>query len=120
MPLDTSPTILVAPNFVTLHIIVREFKGGQRLKSVLVENAKTGAFEELYAAAAFTTIGLEPANTAFESSVDVDRRGFFQTNRGMQTSLAGVFAAGHAMSSGVKGAEDAAGNAYRAAILVLK
>ena len=103
-----------------LNCIVREFKGGQRLRSVLVEDAKTGAFVELYAAAAFTTIGLEPATTAFQSSVDVDQHGFIKTNRGMQTSLAGVFAAGHARSSRVKGAEDAAEDGYKAAMLVLK
>ncbi len=103
-----------------LNCIVREFKGGQRLRSVLVEDAKTGAFVELYAAAAFTTIGLEPATTAFQSSVDVDQHGFIKTNRGMQTSLAGVFAAGHARSSRVKSAEDAAEDGYKAAMLVLK
>jgi thioredoxin reductase (NADPH) len=100
--------------------IVREFKGDQRLTSVLVEDVRTGAFEELYAAAAFTTIGLEPATAAFQSSVDVDQRGFIKTGRGMQTSLAGVFAAGHARTSRVKRAEDAANDGYKAAMLVVK
>ena len=103
-----------------LNCIVREFKGNQRLSSVLVEDATTGAFEELYAAAAFITTGLEPDTTAFKSSVDVDQRGFIKTNRGMQTKLAGVFAAGHARSRSVHDAEDAAGEGYRAATLVIK
>ena len=100
--------------------IVREFKGEQKLSSVLVEDARTGALEELYAAAAFKSIGLEPATTAFQSSVDVDQRGFIKTGRDLQTRFAGVFAAGHARTNRVKCAEDAAGDGYKAAMSVLK
>ena len=103
-----------------LNCIVREFKGSQSLRSVLIEDARTGAFEELYAAAVFTAIGLEPATAGFQTSVDVNQRGFIKTNRGMQTKLAGVFAAGHARSNRVQSAEDAAGDGYKTAMLVLK
>ena len=68
----------------------------------------------------FTAIGLEPATAGFQTSVDVDQRGFIKTNRGMQTKLAGVFAAGHARSNRVQSAEDAAGDGYKTAMLVLK
>ena len=100
--------------------IVREFKGSRALSSVLVEEAKTGDIEELYAAAAFITIGLEPATNAFHNSVDLDQSGFIKTNRGMQTKLPGVFAAGHARSRRVQGSEDAANEGYKAAMSVRK
>ena len=100
--------------------IVREFKGSRALSSVLVEDPKTGDFEELYAAAAFITIGLEPATSAFHNSVDVDDGGFIKTNRSMQTNLPGVFAAGHARSRRVQGSEDAASEGYKAAVSVGK
>jgi thioredoxin reductase len=103
-----------------INCIVREFKGSHRLTSVLVEDSKTGAFEELDASAAFMTIGLEPATAAFQNSVDVDQRGFIKTSSSLQTSLAGVFAAGHALTSQIDCAEDAASDGYKAAMLVVK
>ena len=99
---------------------VREFKGSRLLRSVLVEDVKSGDFEELYAAAAFIAIGLEPATSAFQASVDVDQSGFIKTNRSMQTKLPGVFAAGHARSPNVESSEDAASEGYKAAMLVRK
>jgi thioredoxin reductase (NADPH) len=99
---------------------VRGFKGGRTLRAVLVQDAKTGEIEELPAAGAFITIGREPATTAFQTSVDVDQDGFIKTNRGMQTNLPGVFAAGHARSRHVRGPEEAAGEGYKAAMQVLR
>ena len=90
------------------------------LSSVLIGDAISGDIEELNSAAAFITIGLEPATSAFADSVGVDQSGFIKTNRGMQTQLAGVFAAGHARSRAVKGSEDAASDGYKAARLVHK
>jgi len=95
--------------------MVREFKGSRVLTSVLVEDTKTGDIEELNSAAAFVMIGLEPATGAFQASVDLDQSGFIKTNRGMQTRLPGVFAAGHACSRRVQSPEDAAREGYKAA-----
>ena len=109
------------PNItIKFNLIVREFKGNRMLSSVLVEDAKTGDIEELKSAAVFVMIGLEPATLAFQASVDVDQSGYIKTNRGMQTQLPGVFAAGHARSRAVKGSEDAAREGYKAARLVHK
>ena len=105
---------------VKFDCIVREFKGREKLDSVLVEDAKTGAFEELYAAAAFLNIGLEPATDAFRTLVDLDQNGFIKTNRMMQTNRAGVFAAGHACSNRVQGPDDAAAEGYKAATWALR
>ena len=99
---------------------VQEFKGDGMLRSVLVEDAKTGKIEELDAAAAFIAIGFEPATGAFQASVDVDQSGFIKTNSSMQTELPGVFAAGHARSRRVRGPEDAASEGYKAATFVRK
>lgn len=103
-----------------LNCSVQEFKGGQTLGSVLIEDAKSGDIEELYSAAAFITIGLEPATSAFRTSVDLDQSGFINTNRNMQTKLPGVFAAGHARSRRVQSPEDAASEGYKAASMVRK
>lgn len=103
-----------------LNSIVREFKGRRVLNSVLIEDAKTGEMEELYPDAAFIATGFEPATSAFRDSVDVDQKGFIQTNRSMQTKLPGVFAAGHARSRRVRNPEDAANDGNRAALMVRK
>jgi len=109
------------PNIkLKLDCIVREFKGREKLDSVLVEDGKTGAFEELYAAAAFINIGLKPATDAFRTLVHLDQNGFIETNRMMQTNLAGVFAAGHACSNGVGGPDDAAAAGYKAGTWALR
>ena len=109
------------PNItIKLNSTVREFKGGRMLSSVLIEDAKSGDIEELYSPAAFITIGLEPATSAFRASVGVDQSGFINTNRNMQTKLPGVFAAGHARSRRVHSPEDAAREGYKAASMVRK
>lgn len=100
---------------IKLNSIVRRFNGSRILSSVLLEDANTGEIEELYSAAAFIAIGLEPATNAFRTSVDVDRYGFINTNQNMQTKLPGVFAAGHARSPKIQGPEDAASDGYKAA-----
>lgn len=105
---------------VRFDCIVRAFKGSEKLDSVLVEDAKTGAFEELYAAAAFINIGQEPATGVFQTRVDLDRDGFIKTGRTMQTNLPGVFAAGHACANGVRGREDAAAEGCKAAAWALR
>jgi len=105
---------------IRLNSIVREFKGGQALNSLMVEDARTGEIEEIYPAAAFIAIGLEPATSAFRASVEVDQSGFIKTDRNMQTKLPGVFAAGHARSRRIRGPEDAASEGCKAASIVRK
>ena len=109
------------PNIVIkLNSAVREFKGGRILSSVLIENTKTGNVEEMNAAAAFISIGLEPATSAFRTSVGVDRDGFISSNRNMQTNSPEIFAAGHARSRRVQSPEDAVSEGYRATAMVRK
>ena len=83
------------PNIVIkLNSTVREFKCDQMLSSVLIENTKTGNVEEMNAAAAFISIGLEPATSAFRTPVGADRDGFISTIRNIQTNSPGIFRGG--------------------------
>ena len=81
---------------------LKEFKGSGHLESVLVEDRNTGAVEELFPAAAFIFIGLDP-NTAFvKDSVETDKWGFITTGPTMETSVEGIFAAGDARGGSTK------------------
>ena len=109
------------PNItIKFNLIVREFKGNRMLSSVLVEDAKTGDIEELYASAAFVMIGSEPATSAFRASVCLDQSGFIKTNRSLQTNLPGVFAAGHARSGLIQRSNAGASEGCEAAMSVRK
>lgn len=119
--LDLYQMVKDCPNVdLRLNTIVRAFEGIAKLRSVRIEDAKTGEMDELQPAAAFISVGLQPATGVFRSSVDLDARGFIKTDGSMQTSLSGVFAAGHARTKSIRDNEDAAGEGYRVASIVGK
>ena len=73
--------------------ILKEIKGeGGVVKKATVEDLKTGAVKEIDLEGVFVFVGINPT-TDF---VDVDKNdgGFIKTNERMETSVAGIFAAG--------------------------
>ncbi len=81
----------------------------------MVEDRNTGAVEELFPAAAFIFIGLDP-NTAFvKDSVETDKWGFITTGPTMETSVEGIFAA---RGGSTKQVASAVGEGATAALMV--
>ena len=103
---------------IRLSSAVQEFKGTGHLESVLVLDRTTDKVEELFPAAAFIFIGLDP-NTAFvKDVVETDKWGFITTSGTMETSLEGVFAAGDARGGSTKQVASAVGEGATAALMI--
>ena len=106
---------------IRLNTAVREFRGRDKLESVVVEDLKTGRQEELHPAGVFVFIGLDP-NTGFLSDVvELDQRGFIVTGAGprssqMETDRHGIFAAGDARAGSTKQVAAAVGEGAAALI----
>jgi thioredoxin reductase (NADPH) len=75
---------------------------GNKLGAVIAKDRGTGEEYEFNPAAAFVFIGLRP-NTAFlGGAVELDGAGFVRTDDSLQTSVAGVFAAGDVRAGSTK------------------
>jgi thioredoxin reductase (NADPH) len=105
---------------VLLNREVVEFRpkddGSGKLGAIVVKDRETGETDELHPAGCFVFIGLDP-NTGFvKGQVDLDDRGLIATDMGLQTSVAGVFAAGDVRSGSTKQLASAVGEGAAAAI----
>ncbi|MCI0634621.1 MAG: FAD-dependent oxidoreductase [Actinobacteria bacterium] len=90
--------------------------GSGKLGALVVKDRQTGQIDELHPAGCFVFIGLDP-NTGFvKGQVDLDDRGLITTDMGLQTSMAGVFAAGDVRSGSTKQLASAVGEGAAAAI----
>ena len=77
---------------VTSHVL-KEIKAENNLvKSVLLEDLKTGGTREIEAEGVFIFVGINP--TTDFADVDKDAGGFIKTSPDMKTSTPGIFAAG--------------------------
>lgn len=73
---------------------VLEFKGEDKLESVVVRHKDTDTVEELKTDGAFVAIGLVPDNKAFAKVVDLDERGYIASDETCLTKTPGVYVAG--------------------------
>jgi thioredoxin reductase (NADPH) len=103
---------------VRLETTVEEFRGDGHLDSVVVKDLKAGTTEELKAAAAFIFIGLDPYTDFVKGSIKLDKWGFIETGRTLETSLPGVFAAGDNRSGSTKQVSSAVGEGTTAALMI--
>lgn len=71
-----------------------EVLGEQVVTGVRGRNLKTGVVEVLKTDGVFVYIGHTPNSHIFEGQLDMDEHGYLITDRAMQTSVPGVFAAG--------------------------
>ena len=93
-----------------------EFKGKDRLETVVVKNVDTGEETEMHPSGVFVFIGLSP-NTGFvKDLVQTDEFGFILTDDNLETSLHGVFAAGDVRCGSTKQAASAAGEGAAVAL----
>jgi thioredoxin reductase (NADPH) len=94
------------------------FRGDSRLRSVVLEDVKTGAEREVTPDGVFVFIGLSPNSELVADLVKLDDFGFVQTDIGLQTSMPGVFAAGDVRAGSTKQAASAAGEGAAVALSI--
>jgi thioredoxin reductase (NADPH) len=97
---------------------VRELKGDGRLTGVVVEDLATGELKEWTPAGIFVFIGLSPNSDLVRHQIETDRFGFVVAGPTLQTSLAGLFAAGDVRAGSTKQAASAAGEGATAALMI--
>jgi thioredoxin reductase (NADPH) len=109
-----------------------QFQGKDSLESVLVRNSQTGEQSELRASAVFLFIGMTPNSELVRDLVDVTEHGYVVTGhdlrhrpqplpftpRMMETSIAGVFAAGDVRLGSTQQITSAAGEGTAAALSI--
>ncbi|MEW5785691.1 MAG: FAD-dependent oxidoreductase [Bacillota bacterium] len=74
--------------------VVEEFKGAERLDTVVLKNVKTGALIPVKVDSCFLFIGYLPNSEIYQGILDMTPRGYLLTNEKMETNIEGVFAAG--------------------------
>ena len=97
---------------------VREFRGKDRLGSILVENVATGETHEMKPSGVFVFIGLLPNTDFLKGVLELDRYGFIVTKPNLETSVDGLFAAGDVRVGSTKQVASAVGEGATAALMV--
>ncbi len=103
---------------VRLNTSVTEFKGDDRLRSVVLRDNVAGAVEEQAFSAAFLFIGLVPNTQFLRGVVDLDQWGYIKARADLKTSAAGIYAAGDARLGSTKQIVAAAGEGATAALQI--
>lgn len=101
----------------TYDTVVKEIKGADGVvKSVLLENVKTGEITEKPTDGVFVFIGYDPNSRLFGTQLDLRPDGYVKINELMGTNVEGVFAAGEIHDSQFRQAITAAGDGCKAAL----
>ncbi|MBC8448374.1 MAG: thioredoxin-disulfide reductase [Chloroflexi bacterium] len=79
--------------------VVTAINGDQRVTSLTLQNVQTGEESELLIDGVFVYVGHIPNSQLFAGKLDMDGRGYLITDRFMQTSVPGVYAAGEIQDS---------------------
>jgi thioredoxin reductase (NADPH) len=95
---------------------LEEIKGNGAVQAVVARNLKTGQVEPLRTDGVFVFIGHFPNTQIFEGQLAMDEQKFLITDKNMQTSVEGVFAAGEVQDPIYKQAVSSAGQGCQAAI----
>lgn len=99
-----------------LDTALEEIKGNGVVQEVIAKNVKTGATETWKTDGVFVFIGHYPNTKLFEGQLAMDEQKFVITDKFMQTSVPGVFAAGEVQDPVFKQAVSSAGQGCQAAI----
>ena len=95
---------------------IKEIKGNGDVKSIVLENLKTGEVSEQDTNGVFVYIGFHPINEFMIGSVDLDAAGHVVTDIQMNTSVPGVFAAGDVRTFSERQLANAVGDGVAAAL----
>ena len=95
---------------------ITEIKGDGDVKSIVLENLKTGEITEQVTDGVFVYIGFHPINDFMIGAIDLDPAGHVVTDIQMQTSVPGVFAAGDVRTFSDRQLANAVGDGVAAAL----
>ncbi len=96
--------------------VLEEIKGNGKVQEVLAKNVKTGREEMWKTDGVFVFVGHFPNTDVFKGQLKMDEQNFLITDKNMQTSVEGVFAAGEVQDPIFKQAVSSAGQGCQAAI----
>ncbi len=87
--------MLAIPNVeVIWDSVVKEIKGEDKVKSLLVENVKTKEVKDVTVDGIFIAIGIHPSTDLFADLVECDEQGYIVASEDGATSVPGIFVAG--------------------------
>lgn len=105
------------PNIeVRFNTVITAFEGAKQLEAIRIDSG--GQEERLQPAAVFVFIGLRPNSDGMPAEIERDGRGFVVTDRTLESSLGGVFAAGDVRAGSTHQAASAAGEGATVALMV--
>jgi len=99
---------------------VTAINGEGRVASVTLQSVETGEEREMPVDGVFIYVGHIPNSQLFEGKLDMDEQGYLITDRFMQTSVPGVFAAGEIQDSRFQQVATSVGQGCAAALEVEK
>ncbi len=73
---------------------LKEIRGDDKVREVVVQNVKTGEEKVLKADGVFIFIGLDPNSKILEGLAEIDRYGYVVTDENMETRTKGIYAVG--------------------------
>lgn len=100
--------------------VVRRINGESSVTNVELENLKSGVVEKLGTDGVFIFIGHTPNTELFKGKLEMDEGGYLRVNNKMETSIAGVYAAGEVADSHFRQVITSAGMGAAAAIQATK
>ncbi|CAM3131009.1 FAD-dependent oxidoreductase [Streptobacillus ratti] len=90
--------------------MVKEYKGNEKLETVVLKNTKTGEDIPVDVDTCFLFIGYLPNTSLYKDVIDLSAKGYVITNEKMETNIEGVFAAGDIREKFLKQVSTAVGD----------
>ncbi len=103
---------------ITNHTVEEFVVRDGRLAAVKVRNRETGEVQAWHPDGVFVFIGMSPNSAFLPPEIQRDRNGFVLTDKTLQTSITGVFAAGDVRAGATAQAASAAGEGATAALMM--
>lgn len=105
---------------VVWNSVIKELKGDGFLKTITLEDVKTGELSELEIDGIFVYIGMQPNSGLFTGQVKLSEKGYILTDENMSTNIPGVFAAGDVREKDIRQISTAVGDGTIAGIMAEK
>lgn len=100
--------------------VIDEISGSHSVEGVTLHNLKTGQTQPLKTDGVFIFVGHNPNNSLFPGQIEMDDKGYVITDRLMQTSVPGVFAAGEIQDSTYRQVATSVGQGCSAGMSVIR